>query len=197
MMSTHKIGRETEMNRISVLLSSILLCCTEGYAQTESELRQEASALAEKYVAQLKPELKSAMQSRGPSHAIEVCATLAPRIADALTAESGWQVSRVSLKQRNVGRAMPDKWERGVLQKFDRRQAEGVKVAELNHGEVVGGHYRFMQAQLVEPVCLVCHGESLSDEVKATLHLYYPDDIATGYSLGQVRGAISLSRSLR
>jgi hypothetical protein len=50
-----------------------------------------------------------------------------------------------------------------------------------------------MQAQGVEPLCLVCHGKGLSDEVKATLEEYYPDDLATGYSLGQVRGAISVS----
>ena len=53
-----------------------------------------------------------------------------------------------------------------------------------------------MQAQAVEPLCLVCHGKGLSDEVQDALEQYYPDDTATGYSLGQVRGAISLSRDM-
>ena len=53
-----------------------------------------------------------------------------------------------------------------------------------------------MQAQGVEPVCLVCHGQDLAPEVRATLEQYYPDDWATGYSLGQVRGAISLSKKM-
>ena len=180
-----------------ILLGSTLLGCTAVQAQPESELRQEGSALVHRFVAQLKPELKNAMQSKGPSHAIEVCASLAPRIAEALSIESGWQVSRVSLKQRNVSRAMPDKWERGILQQFDRLQAEGAEAGRLNHGEIVGGQYRFMQAQLAESVCLVCHGENRSEEVKATLDQYYPDDIAIGYSLGQVRGAISVIKDLR
>ena len=184
------------MQRKWMLLGAMLLACTVVHAQSENELQQEASALAREFVAQLKPQLKNAMQSKGPAHAIEVCASEAPRIADALSAESGWQVARVSLKQRNASRAMPDVWERGVLQQFDRLQAEGAGADQLKHGETVGRQYRFMQAQLVEPVCLVCHGENRSDAINATLHQYYPDDIATGYSLGQVRGAISLRRDL-
>lgn len=184
------------MKRTRMLLGAMLLACTAVHAQPDNELQQEASALAREFVAQLKPQLKGAMQSKGPAHAIEVCTSVAPRIADALSAESGWQVARVSLKQRNASRAMPDAWERGVLQQFDRLQAEGAKADQLKHGETVGRQYRFMQAQLVEPVCLVCHGENRSEEVNATLHQYYPDDIATGYSLGQVRGAISVSRHL-
>lgn len=180
-----------------VLLGTTLLSCTAAHAQPENEIRLEASALAHTFIAQLKPALKNAMQSKGPSYAIEVCASEAPRIADALSAESGWQVSRVSLKQRNASRAMPDKWERGVLQQFDRLQAEGAEAGHLNHGEIVDGRYRFMQAQPVEPVCLVCHGENRSEEIKATLQQYYPDDIAIGYSLGQVRGAISVIKDLR
>ncbi len=185
------------MKSILILSSLMLAFCTAVHAQTERELRQEAIAITQAFVAQLKPELKNAMQTKGPSHAIEVCASRAPHIADALSSESGWQVSRVSLNQRNASRATPDKWERGVLQQFDTLQAQGVEVAQLNHEELADGRYRFMQAQLVEPVCLVCHGENRSDEVKATLQQYYPDDVAVGYSLGQVRGAVSLSKNLQ
>ena len=51
-----------------------------------------------------------------------------------------------------------------------------------------------MQAQGVEPVCLLCHGSKLDGAVTQALQAYYPDDTATGYTLGQVRGAISLSK---
>lgn len=179
-----------------MLLGSTLLACTAIQAQPENELQQEASALTQQFIAQLKPELKNAIQTKGPVHAIEVCASVAPRIADALSFESGWQVSRVSLKQRNVSRAMPDEWERGVLQQFDKLQAEGTEAGHLNRGEIVGEQYRFMQAQLTEPVCLVCHGETRSEEIREILDQYYPDDSAIGYSLGQVRGAISVIKDL-
>ncbi len=159
------------------------------------ELALEAGRLAQQFVGRLKPQLKQAMAEGGPTHAIEVCADIAPSIADALSAESGWLVKRVSLKSRNASRAVPDQWEQGVLVEFDRRQAAGEAPADLHFGEIAGGRYRYLQAQGVEPLCLVCHGKGLADEVQLTLEQYYPDDWATGYELGEVRGAISLSRN--
>jgi hypothetical protein len=136
------------------------------------------------------------MQEGGPTLAIESCATIAPTIADALAAESGWKVRRVSLKTRNASRADPDDWERAVLVQFDQRQAAGEPPSTINFGETRGEYYRYMQAQGVDPVCLVCHGEQLSVSVKAMLDEYYPDEQATGYTLGQLRGAISLAKPL-
>jgi hypothetical protein len=160
------------------------------------ELNGQAQSLAQRFVGELKPQLKSAMLEGGPMAAIEACAELAPRIADSLTAQSGWVVKRVSLKTRNASRAQPDKWEEAVLVQFDERQAAGEAAPMLAHEEFVGGSYRYMQAQVVEPLCLVCHGVEIAEPVRAVLTEYYPDDWATGYSLGQVRGAISLEKQL-
>jgi len=175
------------------LMGSLASLAQEPAGQSNE---QQARDLAQQFVGQLKPQLKQAMNKGGPRYAIEVCASIAPGIADSLSAESGWQVKRVSLKSRNASRAEPDKWEQNVLFEFNRRQAEGEDAADISFGEVVKGQYRYMQAQGVESVCLVCHGKGLSDEVETTLKQYYPDDWATGYSLGQVRGAISLSKNL-
>jgi hypothetical protein len=159
-------------------------------------LDAEAQALAEQFIGQLKPQLKQGIAAGGPAGAIEVCAHVAPRIADTLAAQSGWRVRRVSLKSRNASRAVPDTWERSVLETFDQRQQAGENAASLVHSEIASGRYRYMQAQAVAPLCLNCHGEALSEPVRAVLSEYYPDDWATGYRPGQVRGAISLSRDL-
>lgn len=156
----------------------------------------EARALAAEFVGQLKPQLKMALQQGGPANAIEVCSHQAPKIADSLSAESGWLVRRVSLKSRNASRAVPDAWEAEVLKDFERRQQAGEKPGQISYSETTPAHFRFMQAQGAEGVCLTCHGEQLSPEVTQALHEYYPDDHATGYTLGQVRGAISLSKAL-
>ena len=159
-------------------------------------LQQEAQQLVQQFVGQLKPQLKKAMQEGGPTLAIESCAAIAPTIADALAAESGWTVRRVSLKTRNASRAQLDEWERAVLINFDQRQAAGELAPTINFGETRGDYYRYMQAQGVEPVCLVCHGEQLSASVKEMLDQYYPDEQARGYAMGQLRGAISLTKLL-
>ena len=132
----------------------------------DDSLQQEARALAQQFVGQLKPQLKKAMSEGGPTRAIEVCASVAPQIADALSADSGWIVKRVSLKSRNASRAMPDGWERQVLDQFDQRQAAGESAASISYGTTVGKQYRYMQAQSVEPLCLTCHGQELSQPVR-------------------------------
>jgi hypothetical protein len=162
----------------------------------QDALKQEAQQLVQQFVGQLKPQLKKAMEAGGPTQAIESCATLAPALADAISTQTGWKVRRVSLKTRNASRAQPDDWERSVLMRFDQRQVAGALPATINFGEIKGGHYRYMQAQGVEPLCLICHGEQLSASVKEMLDQYYPNEQATGYSLGQLRGAISLTKPL-
>jgi len=175
---------------------TLILCAACATEPVVDSLEKQAMALANEFVGLLKPQLKQALAEGGPANAIGVCADIAPGIADSLSGQSGWTVKRVSLKSRNASRAVPDNWEKTVLLDFDRRQAAGENASDIRFGKVVGGQYRYMQAQVVEPVCLVCHGQNLTDEVLQALHEYYPDDWATGYSLGEVRGAISLSRNL-
>jgi hypothetical protein len=161
-----------------------------------STLNAQARQLAERFVGELKPQLKQAMLEGGPTLAIEVCASLAPGIADNLAEESGWLVERVSLKSRNAVRGLPDSWERAVLVQFDQQQAAGQPASTLIHDAVEGNTYRYMQAQVVEPLCLNCHGTNIAKPVRAVLNEFYPEDAATGYLVGQVRGAISLATEL-
>lgn len=183
----------------AVIFTAMLYAACAAVLATEpgvGSLEKQAMALANEFVGLLKPQLKQALAEGGPAKAIGVCADIAPGIADSLSVQSGWAVKRVSLKSRNASRAVPDSWEKSVLLEFDRRQAAGENPADMRLGEVVGGQFRYMQAQVVEPVCLVCHGQGLAQEVTQALQEYYPDDWATGYSLGDVRGAISLSKNL-
>lgn len=185
------------MRGLVFITLSISLCTSALAAEPVVKTPpQQASAIAQEFAGLLKPKLKAAMVAGGPTKAIEVCAAVAPAIADSLSEQSGWNVKRVSLKSRNASRAVPDEWERAVLIEFNRRNSAGEAAASISFGETVGDQYRYMQAQGVETMCLTCHGKGLSDEVQETLHQYYPDDWATGYSLGEVRGAISLSRPL-
>ena len=162
----------------------------------QARLKQEAIGIVKQFGGALKPELKKAIQSGGPAHAISVCADKAPSIAQGLSSETGWRVKRVSLKARNHKTAVPDAWEKKVLEQFDQRQAAGESAAKMTYAEVVDGSFRFMKAQGVEAICLSCHAAEIKPEVEAALKEKYPKDTARGYSLGQIRGAFSLSMDL-
>lgn len=201
-MAKSALGRLL-LSSLLVMAASPVLCggdpdaiSTKEISPKEAEPTLEAESLVQQFAGTLKPQLQAAMQQGGPVHAINVCAEEAPRIARQLSDSSGWQVKRVSLKARNSGTAVPDSWEREILQQFDQRQATGELPQQLSAAAVVDGRFRYMKAQGVEPLCLTCHGETLDPQVRAALQQRYPDDRATGYREGQIRGAFSLSKAL-
>lgn len=172
------------------LLAVLSGCASQ--APVEAKLEAVAKAITHQYVSTLLPTLQQAMAEGGPVKAVEVCSASALSIADELGQETGWSVRRVSLKTRNGEHATPDSWEREALVKFDLMRANGASAAELTISETVAGEFRFMQGQITQPLCLTCHGSGISPEVRSALDQHYPDDLATGYRAGDVRGAISL-----
>ena len=179
-----------------LLLLVSMLPFGAGAGDDPAALKQEAIGIVKSFGGMLKPELKKALTEGGPAHAISVCSDRAPAIAQQLREQTGWYIKRVSLKARNAKTAIPDAWEAAVLQQFDQRQAAGESAAKMAYAEVVDGSFRFMKAQGVEAVCLSCHAAEIKPEVEAALKEKYPEDMARGYSLGQIRGAFSLSRDL-
>ena len=103
------------------------------------------------------------------------------------------QVSRVSLKNRNPDN-VPNEWQGAILKDFDIRAANGEDVVTMGSISIVDHEgkkrVRFMKATPTEGACLACHGAQISGDIQAKLDELYPDDKATGYSLGEVRGAI-------
>jgi len=186
--------------KLSFLLTSFLAGMSfqvvAGGGESKPALDAEAVQIVKTFAGTLKPKLKSAIQSGGFVHAIDICSVEAPKIAASLSAETGWDIKRVSLKARNKSSATPDTFERMVLEQFDERQANGEKASGMMFSEVVGNEYRFMKAQGVQGLCFNCHGGSLQPEVEKAIAERYPEDMATGYSLGQIRGAFSLTKVL-
>jgi len=177
---------------------SLMACSVTTFADQTADARATASQLVQKLGGALKQE----MAAGGPERAISVCRDIAPGLAGELSRSSGARVARVSLKTRNPLLGLPDAWEQQVLMDFDRRAASGEKPETLEHSEVVeepqGRYFRYMKALPVQPLCLSCHGdaESVSDHVKAKLASEYPHDRAFGYTLGQIRGAVTIKQRL-
>ena len=170
-------------------------------AQDTGKLTDESRAFARDLAGRLGAELKKEISAGGPESAIKVCKSLAPAIAGEISTKTGWRVTRVSLKPRNAMLGTPDGWEQQVLGSFDDRAAKGEDPEKLEIAEIViepqGTYFRYMKALPVQPLCLNCHGTgAVSDGVRARLATEYPHDKATGYSVGQVRGAITIKRPL-
>jgi hypothetical protein len=196
------------MNQIPIYLAcATLLCACSQEAQipetpskaelppvainAEVEISRAKSAIGI-FAAALQTELKKAMQEGGPTRAISVCNTEAIPITQSVASEQGLELSRVSLRNRNPANA-PNDWQKPVLESFERRKAAGEDPATLSWfevAEVKGQHqFRFMKAIPTAPLCLQCHGSAIAPEISARLDELYPQDKATGFEAGDIRGA--------
>lgn len=191
------------MRRSIAMLAGALACTTTTLAQSDLEVEtQAARALAGQLVQQLGGTLKAELAANGPEGAIGVCKDAAPAIAGNLSRQSGAKVARVSLRARNAMLGSPDAWEQAVLATFDRRAAAGEKLDAMEHAEFVdepaGRYFRYLKAIPVQPMCLACHGttENIPEAVKRKLAADYPNDRATGYAPGQIRGAVTVKKPL-
>lgn len=185
----------------SMLLGAIVVTTllAQHSAHASEALVAESRDTSMTFMKSLKGALQTAMKGGGPVNAIAVCQEQAPAIAADLSTERGASVGRTSLKPRNPANA-PDAWERAVLEKFEARKASGEDPATLEHSEVVeqGGKrvFRYMKAIPTAPVCLNCHGEKLDPAVADKIRELYPRDQATGFSIGDIRGAFTIIRPL-
>jgi len=166
-------------------------------------LTEEARKVADQLVGQIRGELTRTMEASGPMRAAVVCKYTVPEATSGISRKTGWRVTRVAARPRNPALGMSDAWEFRVLETFHQRAERGEKPETLDHSEVVteGGRrfHRYMRALVMTPVCLACHGpvEQIGETVKAQLAAEYPYDTATGYKLGQMRGAITIKRPLQ
>jgi hypothetical protein len=167
----------------------------------DAQLMDEARKVAVSIPPKLLEVLDEEIRKGGPESAIAVCREKAPAMAKAASEKTGWAIRRVSLKNRNP-KAVPDAWEKAVLEDFDRRANAGEKPTGLEKGELVteGDRqvYRYMKALPTQDLCLQCHGttDRLSPAVQAKLKELYPDDKAIGYYAAEIRGAITLKKPL-
>ena len=169
-------------------------------AETTQDDAAQARGLINDFATTLQGELKAALKAGGPVAAVEVCTDKAPAIAAELSDQSGWDVGRTSLKTRNTALNTPDAWETEVLEQFESRKANGESPKGMSYDSVVetedGKVYRFMQAIPTGEVCLACHGKDIAPDLAAALDKSYPEDQARGYSLGDIRGAFTLSKPM-
>jgi hypothetical protein len=154
----------------------------------------QAQAVIAPFAQQLLATVQQALQVGGPTAAIAACQSLAPGLT-AQAGQQGWTVKRTSLKLRNPANA-PDAWEKKVLEQFEREFRAGTPLSALRRGEQVQGEYRYLQAIAVQAPCTTCHGVQLSAPVQAQLQRLYPQDQATGYQVGDLRGAFSVRKPL-
>jgi Protein of unknown function (DUF3365) len=189
----------------------VLLLTVTGMAVAQSappstidaSLVQSTRGIASELLGQLGQKLKSAMSTDGPVAAVSVCKESAPAIARQLSIANDAKVTRVGTRVRNQNMGVPNAWQKEALTQFEARLLQGEKAADIEYWQVAdNGHgkseLRYAKAIAIQPQCLSCHGsaQDIAAPLAEKLRIEYPNDQATGYSVGQLRGAVVVTRPL-
>lgn len=176
---------------------AVVLCLT-AFSINAAEPNPADRELAKRLAAELKGALSTALKT-SPEHAIAVCNEQAPQIAAKIAADSNTQIGRTALKLRNPKNA-PTEWQRTVLLDFQNRLQAGEPVTTLEYSAVIKNgsqsEHRYMKAIPTEPLCLTCHGKQLTPSLQQAIRAKYPADTATGFNVGDIRGAVYMMRRL-
>lgn len=163
--------------------------------RTDEQALDRAKAAATAFSGQLRGRLQSAMAEGGAIAAVEVCRNDAPRIAHAVMAEHGVRMGRVASpgRQRNSAQGAVD-WQLATLTTFQRAVADGAAAGEqvsvVRDGLPDGIALRMMRGIATETGCIACHGSDLAPDIRAAIGRRYPEDGATGFAVGDLRGAL-------
>jgi len=163
------------------------------------EAADRARAAADALTQDLMGTLAKTLSESGPGEAIRVCSEVAQEVAAEHSNESV-TVRRVSRKVRNAA-DRPDAYEAAQLERLAGLHEEGAlpaEVIEVVEADDGGKTLRYLRPITLKSLCLQCHGtaDELAPEVREVLAERYPEDEATGYRAGDLRGAVSVIVSL-
>lgn len=143
-------------------------------------------------VGELKRRLTGALTEamrESPASAIAVCRTEAPAIARSL-ASGGATVGRATRKPRNPANLAAG-WQAEALDHFEGQVANGDPLDGASWSRKLrDGRTAYAEPLVIQPLCVTCHGpvDAMPKALGDALAAQYPNDRATGYAVGDLRG---------
>ena len=178
-----------------ILVVNSIFSCSPNLDRHIEDSRSASAQLGKN----LKSTLVHTIQTEGIFEAIQVCNIEAQDISTKLSEELGLQVGRTSLKIRNP-KNEPDNWEKNGLHEFAQKLEQGSLINELEKHELIKEDnqkwFRYMKAIPMQEPCGLCHGETLAPQIENKIKSLYPQDQATGFKLGEIRGAFTVKIKL-
>lgn len=149
------------------------------FAQAKPDPAEAGPKIIAEAFAKLSGALGEAIGKSGPAGALSVCSEMAPQIAKEVATTHGVTLRRATTKPQ------------AVLEVFAAALAkkEAPKPQTITNAD--GSTSFFAPIVLGNPLCLQCHGtpnQDIAPETLAAIQKLYPDDKATGFKLGDLRG---------
>ena len=168
-------SNETKQSATESATASIVA----GQSPSEAS-KAKMLAAKEALFTRLSERLNQAMTSQGPAAAISVCKQEAPQIAQAIGDERGLKIGRTGVRLRNANNVAP-MWAEELV----RNRVDTPTFVTLDNG-----HSAALLPIKLQGQCLMCHGhaEQIAPIIREQLTKLYPNDQATGFKEGELRG---------
>lgn len=130
------------------------------------------------------------IQRNGVPNAVDFCNIKAIHITDSLSKNKNVEITRLSDKNRNPNNAIANAIDEKAWQQLVTLMKENTQPKHLILEDKDAVYY-YKAIPLGMPTCLACHGNKqneISAETLAVIQDKYPNDKATGYEMGQLRG---------
>lgn len=171
---------------ISLTLASSLLL-----ASTEDKSIQKGNEVSSALLQKLGGELKAQMQTSGALGALNFCSQNALTLTEQVAKESKTSIKRVSINHRNpVNKANTE--ETALLLEWE-KLAKNSQPLPAHKVVAVSENIAMFYKPIVisNEACLKCHG-NVEGELAKAIKTAYPEDRATGYKMGDLRGMIAI-----
>ncbi|MEZ4949348.1 MAG: DUF3365 domain-containing protein [Saprospiraceae bacterium] len=142
----------------------------------------------------LSARLGKAMKEQGVQGAVKYCNVAALPLTDSLAQLQNVTIKRTSLQLRNPKNA-PTEDEKNMLFAYQAQEKAGSDLVPVVQ-QVDNGVIKFFAPIRMMDVCQKCHGsigETMQEEDYAYIKSLYPEDQATGFKEGDLRGMWSIT----
>ncbi|MCT2398041.1 DUF3365 domain-containing protein [Novosphingobium mangrovi (ex Huang et al. 2023)] len=190
----HGAGRGTGRAWLAAAALTTLCaaCAQEEPPLDEAAVLARSDAVAGRFQSTLQGQLKTALAAGGPMLAVTVCHDAAPLIAAQESERSGALVSRVAERNRSPAGGLSDELRPHYTELASAPLVDGKPASRIwRTGTGDDATINVLRAiPMQEKPCTVCHGIDVSPDLAARIQELYPNDKATGFKPGDMRGAM-------
>jgi len=186
---------------ITILAMLMLISCGDKKQYNEEEMEvysKKGQEIVLETFGVLRTHLMSSIQTGGIGYAVGYCNEEAQKLMDSMSQVKGVKIRRTTLNVRNPN-DVPDAFEREALLVIKESLTLGQSLHPILKKLDEKTIAYFHPILIDNPVCLNCHGVvgvNVDSTLFKTIKELYPNDNATGYKMGDLRGMWSVRFTL-
>ncbi len=185
------------MKKILLLILLILItvsCSNNELSKKDTILHaNKGKEIGQALVKNLGKNLMANMKQGGPKQAIPFCNVAANPLTQEIATKHNVSIKRTSHKIRNSNNIATLE-EKSILTNY-LNSLDNKKVLKPIVKKETDGKIHFYAPILLEKKCLACHGtigKEVTYKTDSILKVLYPNDKATGFEIGDLRGVVNI-----